>query len=117
MSAVTDLLDQLAAGSKTVDEVAEEFRTYPWPVGRPPAANGEEAFTRLLEDPETPVEGSFFDVSHYHASGKITGDQYRVLYEAVAEGSNAEGTEVDSTLPPAGGVDPDDEGDDTKLFP
>ena len=133
MSAVTDLLDQLVAGSKSVDDVAEEFRTYAWPLGRPPAASGEEAFTRSLEDPEAPVEGSFFDVSNYHVSGKITDDQYDVLAQAAAEGMKGGAAEVaddeddeeETTAPapaadaaeepPAGGVDPDDE-DETQLF-
>lgn len=111
MSAVTDMLDRLVAGSKTVEEVAEDFRQYAWPVTRDPAATGEEAFTRSLEDPETPVEGSFFDVSHYHASGQITDDQYDVLAEAAAEAMRAGDGGEDDDEPPAGGVDPDDEDD------
>lgn len=125
MSAVTDLLDQLVAGSKTADEVAEEFRNYPWPVERDATTDPAEGFRRDIEDPEEPVEGSFFDVALYRSMGKITPDQYGVLAEAAAEAMQGSGEKKSETvpdgdpdLPPAGGVDPADDGagDETSLF-
>jgi hypothetical protein len=114
VSAVTDLLDQLVAGRKTVDEVAEEFRTYAWPVTREPTTDPAEGFRRDIEDPEEPVEGSFFDVSLYRTLGKINMDQYEVLAEAAAEAMQGSGDESAEVIPgddepPAGGVDPEDE--------
>lgn len=116
MSAVTDLLDQLAAGRKTVDEVAEEFRNHPWPVTRAATTDPAEGFRRDIEDPEEPADGSFFYVALYRSMGKITPEQYEALATAAAEGmtSGADGeSDDDGSLPPAGGVDPEDE---THLF-
>lgn len=126
MSAVTDLLDQLSAGSKTVDEVADAFRVHQWPVTREPTLDAAEGFRRDIEDPEEPVEGSFFEVALARSMGTITMDQYEVLAEAAAEGMRGapEGEEAAAlaeasvaqaaTEPPAGGVDPDE--DETQLF-
>ena len=86
MSVITDLMDKMIAGTMTVDQVAEQFRTYAWPPGRPAPATADEAWARTLEDPETPPEGSFFDVSVYFNQRKITGEQYDVLARAAAEG-------------------------------
>jgi hypothetical protein len=86
MSVITDLMDRMITGTMTVDEVAEQFRTYTWPAVRPAPANADESWARMLEDPETPPEGSFFDVSVYFSQRKITGEQYDVLARAAAEG-------------------------------
>lgn len=86
MSAVTDLLDQLAAGEVQLDEVTADFRSRVWPqTPRDEPRDADEVFTRDLQDPEEPPEGSFKDVAAYYAMGKIDDQQYAVLAAAAAE--------------------------------
>lgn len=87
MSAVTDLLDQLIAGKKTIEEVVEDFGTRDWPVvARQQSNSMEEAETRALDDPDLPPEGSFHDVASYFNQGKIDFDTYSALATSAAEG-------------------------------
>lgn len=88
MGKITDLLDDLHDGNKSLEEVAAEFGSMKWKQGPPRAANYEEAITAELSDPPLPVEGSFDEVSMAYAVGQIDDKQYAVL--AKAAGSKKE---------------------------
>lgn len=82
MSDVTELLDALSRGDKTVDEVATEFRTLPWKKG-PKRPDTYQGLVKAEEsDPEPQVDGSFDEVSTAYALGRIDDEQYAVLAKA-----------------------------------
>lgn len=90
MSAVTDLLDQLAAGEVELDAVAEDFRTRAWPqLTRDEPGDATEVFTRDIQDPEERPEGSFIEVAAYYSRHLIDDVQYAALAEAAAEAMKA----------------------------
>lgn len=73
---VTGLLDELVAGTKTVEQVAADFRTRTWPV-RP-------AVTSDVADPEPLLEGSFDEVAAAFHARRITIEQYATLQQAAS---------------------------------
>jgi hypothetical protein len=90
-SEVNDLLDALQAGTLTLEQVAERFRTRRWPRRRSPQSSSyEEMAARDLLDPEPYIPGSFDDVAAAYHAHKITREQFRVLSQAVAEAERAE---------------------------
>ena len=90
-SEVSDLIKALRDGTMTLDEVAQRFRERQWPRHRrsPPASYLEMA-ARAQEDPEPYVPGSFDDVTDAYDRGELSGDQYDILAEAMAESKRAE---------------------------
>jgi hypothetical protein len=90
-SEVSDLIKELLAGTKSLDEVAQRFRERKWPRRKRPApATYLEMAARTMEDPEPYVPGSFDDVSAAFHRGDLTRDEYRVLSDAVAESKREE---------------------------
>lgn len=78
MATVTDLLDKLAAGKMTVDEVAKNFATRDWP-DRKPATDGQ-AWGH--DDVDEPDPDSWDAVN---ADSRLTSDQYAQLSDAYAQ--------------------------------
>lgn len=90
-SEVSDMLEALRDGTLSLDQVAQNFREREWPRRRrPPAASYLEMADRAQEDPSPYVPGSFDDVAAAFHRGDLSGDEYRVLSEAVAESKRAE---------------------------
>lgn len=84
MSKVTELLDELHDGSKSVDEVAAEFSSMSWPKG-PARPTTYLALAKAdMGDPTPEVDGSFDEVSTAYALGRIDDKQYAVLAKAAA---------------------------------
>lgn len=83
---VTEMLDELNAGSISVEEVAARFRARRWPQrpSRPPANHLEMAAAEL-QDPELHLPSSFDDVVAAYDTKKITREQFRILSKAVAD--------------------------------
>lgn len=73
MSEVSEALDDLHDGRRTLDEVADLFRTRDWPA---------------REDPAQPVGGAFSEIAHAHATEVIDRHQYMVLAKAAADRIN-----------------------------
>lgn len=86
MSEVTDALRALQAEERTVEDVAQMFRTRSWPTGTEPAKDAGEAFARENSDRDPDAPGSFAEVGQAFYTGIITIDQYEVLAQAAAEG-------------------------------
>lgn len=90
-SEVSDLIKELRAGTKSLDQVAQRFRERKWPRRRrPEPATYLEMAARTMEDPEPYVPGSFDDVSAAFHRGDLSRDEYRVLSDAVAEAKREE---------------------------
>jgi hypothetical protein len=90
-SEVTDLIAALKDGTMNLDEVAQRFRDRSWPRrGKPAPTTYLEMAERAQEDPEPYLAGSFDDVAAAFHRGEISGDQYEVLAEAMAESKRAE---------------------------
>jgi hypothetical protein len=88
---VTDLLSALCGGTMSIDEVAQHFRSRPWPRRlTPPPTTYLEFAARAQEDPDPFVPNSFDEVDVAYYQGKITDDQYDVLAQAMAESMRAE---------------------------
>ena len=87
-SEVTALLDRLAAGEVTVEEVAENFAARTWPASRPAATSYEEAARREWQDPEPAPTGSWEEVEAAYACGQISIEDYRVLFQARADAAS-----------------------------
>jgi hypothetical protein len=90
-SEVSDLIKALRDGAMTLEEVAQRFRERKWPRRRrPPPANYLEMAARAQEDPEPYIPGSFDDVTDAYDRGELSGDEYDVLAEDIAESKRAE---------------------------
>jgi hypothetical protein len=90
VSDVTKMLDELIAGQKTVEEVAEDFRGRDWPVPTPTGSRTlEDVETRALDDPPVEPEGSFAEVATYFYRHKIDLATYTTLATAAAEAMDA----------------------------
>lgn len=90
-SEVSDLINALRDGTLTLDQVAQRFRERHWPRRRrPPPASYLEMAARAQEDPEPYVPGSFDDVTDAYDRGELSGDEYDILAEAMAESKRAE---------------------------
>ena len=90
-SEVSEMLKALRDGTMTLEQVAQRFREREWPRRRrPSAASYLEMAARAQEDPEPYVPGSFDDVAAAFHRGDLSGFEYRVLSEAVAESKRAE---------------------------
>lgn len=90
-SEVSDMLKALREGTMTLEQVAQRFREREWPRRkRSAAASYFEMAARTQEDPEPYVAGSFDDVAAAFHRGDLSGSEYRVLSEAVAESKRAE---------------------------
>ncbi len=90
MSEVMDALRALQAGERTVEDVEDMFRTRNWPkptTTRP--TTGAEALARDSEDPEEPVDGSFFEVADAFTRSIIDIDTYERLATAASEAMTA----------------------------
>lgn len=83
MSEIAELLDKLAAGHVTLGAVAANFATRHWvTTKRPQASSYAEAAARELDDPEPIQEGTWGEVMAAYTAGKISDDEYRVLFAA-----------------------------------
>jgi hypothetical protein len=90
-SEVSDLIEELRAGSMTLDQVAQRFRERKWPRHRRPAPTSYlEMTARTMEDPEPYVPGSFDDVTDAYDRGELSDDEYDVLAEAMAQSKREE---------------------------
>jgi hypothetical protein len=88
---VTELLEALQGGNKTLDEVAQQFRERSWPRRRPvDYGTYEEMAAKELQDPDPYIPGSYDDVAAAYHAKKISKDQFRVLSEAIAESERDE---------------------------
>lgn len=93
MSEVTDALDALAAGERTIEDVEQFFRSRTWPLrGEPVAASYEDAARAEERDPAVPEEGSFAEVGDAYTAGTISHDQYVRLAQAATEAMQQSGT-------------------------
>jgi hypothetical protein len=91
---VSDALQQLHPGERTVEDVAEFFRTRYWPMGTEPApSNFKDAARAEQHDVDQPAAGSFAEVAFAYSAGVITFDQYAVLAKAAAEAIKAQRAE------------------------
>jgi hypothetical protein len=90
-SEIPDLIAALRAGTMTLDQVAERFRTRSWPrrTSAPPATYLELAVA-AQQDPEPYQPGSFDDVVAAYDRGLLSDHEYEVLSEAAAESKRAE---------------------------
>lgn len=77
MTAVNDLLSDLTAGRKTLDEVAVAFRNRTWPAARPSGTDD-------TADPDPMDPDSFDAVSAAYMLGALDDDTYAVLANAAA---------------------------------
>jgi hypothetical protein len=90
-SEVSDLIKELRAGTKTLDEVAQRFRERKWPRRRrPEPATYLEMAARTMEDPEPYDPDSFDDVTAAYHRGELSDDQYDILAGAMAESKREE---------------------------
>jgi hypothetical protein len=100
MSDVTDLLDRLAAGTTTLDDVVRDFEKRDWPTA--PDDKAREAAALAGADPEPIPEGSFAEVSSAYVSGQIDDEQYAALATAAAgamSGQPQDGAAADDPAP------------------
>jgi hypothetical protein len=72
VSEVTEALEALVRGERTLDEVEQFFRTRQWPRRSPGQDTGRRA------------EGSFTEVADSYSRQDITLDQYLILAEAAS---------------------------------
>jgi len=91
---VRDLLDALNAGTMTLEEVAQRFRTRKWPDRAEPSTASRIELAAELEDPDPYIPGSYDDVVAAYDLGRLSDDQYAVLAEAIAEGQREHANEV-----------------------
>lgn len=75
MATVTEMLDRLASGRATLDEVASDFATRSWPKRQPLT----DAQRHGVHDVEPPDENSFAAV---HADSRLTPQEYKALFDA-----------------------------------
>jgi hypothetical protein len=90
-SEIVDLLTALRDGSMSLDEVAERFRALSWPRRADPQPNSYlELAARAESDPDPYLPGSFDDVAAAYHRGDLSGNEYRVLAEAMADSMRRE---------------------------
>jgi hypothetical protein len=90
-SEVADLINELRAGTMTLDEVAQRFRERKWPRRKRSApATYLEMAARTMEDPEPYDPHSFDDVTAAYHRGELSDDEYDTLAEAMAESKREE---------------------------
>jgi hypothetical protein len=90
-SEVTNLINALRDGTKTLDQVAQRFRERSWPRrATPPPTTYLELAAAAQQDPEPYVPNSFDDVVAAYDLGTVTDKEYAVLSEAVADSKRAE---------------------------
>lgn len=88
---VADLLNHLHDGTLTLEQVAQRFRERKWPRRqRPDPTSYLESAAAELQDPDPYLPGSFDDVAAAYHRGDLSGEQYDVLAEAMAEAKRAE---------------------------
>lgn len=101
MSEVTDALRELQAGTRSIEDVEQMFRSRSWPKPAPIAKDGESLLKAELTDKDPAPEGSFSEVASAFYSGIITIDQYEVLAQAA---NAAHGSVRAPAAPPEGGT-------------
>jgi hypothetical protein len=90
-SEVAELIGALRAGTMSLGEVAERFRSRSWPRrGKPQPTTYLEMAAQAQEDPEPYLEDSFDDVSAAFHRGDLSGAEYEVLAQAMAASKRAE---------------------------
>lgn len=82
MATVAELLDRLASGAATLDQVAADFAVRSWPAHKP--ATDEQAWG--LADDEAPDPNSWDAVN---ADSRLTPEQYQVLARAKSRARQA----------------------------
>lgn len=78
MATVSDLLDKLADGKMTVDQVAKDFASRKWPAHK----RATDAQAHGVED-EDPVDPNSWDA--VNADSRLSSDQYAKLSDAYAK--------------------------------
>jgi hypothetical protein len=87
MSDVKAACRAVQTGERTVEEVADEFRTRSWPKPATTSpATADEAFAAEQTDREPDPPGAFSEVAGAYYQGILTIDQYAALRDAAAEG-------------------------------
>lgn len=76
MSEVSEALDALQRGERTLEDVEELFLTRKWPL------HGAE------QDTDSPPEGSFVELANAYSTRTITLDQYVILAAAASDAMN-----------------------------
>jgi hypothetical protein len=90
-SEVAELINELRAGTMTLDEVAQRFRERKWPRHKRSAPTTYlEMAARTMEDPEPYDPDSFDDVTAAYHRGELSDDEYDTLAEAMAESKREE---------------------------
>jgi hypothetical protein len=92
VSEVTEALQELHDGNRTLEDVAEFFRTRDWPSGpeRPRPTTFKEAAAAEMHDRDEDPPGSFAEVADAYVAGTITLEQYTALAQAAAGKMNAQ---------------------------
>jgi hypothetical protein len=85
LSEVTDALDALADGDRTLDDVERFFDEYQWPQRVQPVNRSE-----------APGDGSFAEVAYAYSVGKITHHQYTRLAEVAVAAQRRQNTQEGS---------------------
>jgi hypothetical protein len=86
-SEVTECIAALRAGWMSLGEVAERFRQRDWPPARRPAPTTYAEMAQQ-QDVEPDVPGSYDEVTAAYDRGDLSGHEYWVLSDAVAEAIN-----------------------------
>lgn len=87
---VSEMLDQLEAGTMTRDEAVGWARTHAWPPVslRPTPSTGVALFQATDEDPEVLPRESFMEVTLAADMRRIDSDAYKALLDAYVAGQN-----------------------------
>jgi hypothetical protein len=86
VSVITDALEGLGKGERTLDEVEALFRQHEWP---PRETEPPQTFKALMEaadrDADAQIEATFVEVETAYMNGTITHEQYAHLATVVRE--------------------------------
>lgn len=88
---VTELIERYKARELTLAELAQVFRTRPWPRTEPPKPmTYPELAARSEQDPGTDVPDSFDDVEAAFFRHDLSVEEYNTLRAAMVEALEAE---------------------------
>jgi hypothetical protein len=97
VSEVTEALEALAAGKRSIEDVEAFFAEREWPRrADPPATTLDDIYRREQQDAPEPPEGSFAEVAYAYSAKLIDLDQYARLAKAAAEAMNSQRREADT---------------------
>ncbi len=94
ISEVTQAIEDLSSGAKTIEEVAELFKTRSWPdKPNQPSTSLAEINQRELQDYEPEPVGSRSEITLAWMMDKINDAQYKMLSDAAYSGLKKEAQE------------------------